>query len=190
MRCFQRFGFIATATLMLGGTFLLGSTHLPVAVAAAPSASEPPAQSCGGDAALRNLFKGAPAGMKVKDKVEIYDEKGLFNYIDGGAPLFINKHFRKLGAAEMASDQGGELTCDIYDMNGPGNAQAIFTAEKSPSSKTVVGWPEAISGPMSFVFYQGCYYVKLTAFDKKSERALPSLASALRDRMKTAAPSK
>jgi hypothetical protein len=37
---------------------------------------------------------------------------------------------------------------------------------------------------MSFVFSNGRYYVKLTAFDKKAEAALPELAKALRERMK------
>ena len=155
---------------------------------AASTSADQPATACGGDAALRNLFKGAPGGAKVKDKVELYDEKGLFNYIDGGAPLYVRHHFRRLGAAEMASDNGGELTCDIYDMNGPANAFSIFTAEKSSSFKPIAGWPEAASSPMAFVFHQGCYYVKLTAFDKKAESALPTLANALRERMKAAAP--
>jgi hypothetical protein len=53
----------------------------------------------------------------------------------------------------------------------------------------VANWPQAGSGPMWFIFHQGCYYVKLTAFDKKAESALPALASALRDRIKGVSPS-
>lgn len=87
----------------------------------------------------------------------------------------------------MALENGGELTCDIYDMNGPANASAIFGEEKSSAFKPVPKWPEAASGPLSFIFHQGCYYVKLTAFDKKAESALPAIANALRERMGGAA---
>lgn len=169
-------------------TLVLTASSLPASWLSGVSTSfaandQPQAAGCGGDAALKGFFKGATGGMKVKDKAELYDEQGLFNYIDGGAPLYIKHHFRRLGAAEMVTDNGGEMTCDIYDMNGPANATAIFTEEKSSTFKPVPKWPEAASGPMSFLFHQGCYYVKLTAFDKKAEGALPTIANALRARM-------
>jgi hypothetical protein len=170
------------ATVVVGVTSLV-SLGSPTSFAANAPSEPPAAVTCGGDAALRNLFKGAPGGVKVKDKVELYDEKGLFNYIDGGAPLYIKHHFRRLGAAEMATADGGELTCDIYDMSGAANSTAVFGEEKSSAFKSVAKWSDAASGPMAFIFHQGCYYVKLTAFDKKAEGALPALAAALRDRM-------
>ena len=176
----------ALVTLGIGGVVILGGRHLPTALAAGASASAVtpgPAQSLG-DAALRGFFKGALAGAKLKDKVTLYDEKGLFDYIDGGAPLYVKHHFRKLGAAEVVTDSGGELVCDIYDMNAAENATTIFDSEKSAAAKPVTGWPGAAAGPMWFVFHHGCYYVKLTAFDKKAEATLPALARALRDKMK------
>ncbi len=136
------------------------------------------------DQALRALFAPPPDGAKVKEKVALYDEKGLFDYIDGAAPIFIERHFRKLAAAEMATPEGSDLVCDVYDMATPENAQAIFDKEKSPNAKLVDGWPEAIVGPMSFVFHHGRYYTKLTAFDAKAEAALPVVARSLKGRMK------
>jgi len=122
--------------------------------------------------------------VRIKDKVALYDAKGLFDYIDGAAPLFIDRGFRRLGAAEMATPDGGELTCDVYDMGSPDNARAIFTKERSPSAKSVPGWDGAVAGPKSFVFHYGKYYVKLTAFDDKAESRLPELAKALKERMR------
>lgn len=114
----------------------------------------------------------------------LYDEKGLFDYIDGAAPIFIERHFRKLGAAELVTADGSDLVCDVYDMATGENAQSIFDKERSTSAKTVDGWAEAISGPMSFVFHHGRYYVKLTAFDAKAEAAMPLVARALQEKMK------
>jgi hypothetical protein len=135
------------------------------------------------DAPLLALFEGSPGGAKAKAMPSLYDEKRLFDYIDGAAPLYIDRHFRRLAAAEMATADGADLTCDVYDMREAENAASIFLSEKSGSSKTVDDWPQALVGSMSFVFRKGRYYVKLTAFDKKSEAALPGLALALRERM-------
>jgi hypothetical protein len=144
-----------------------------------PPAKPAPKAALDPDQALKDLLAGNPGGAKVKEKVELYDDKGLFDYIDGGAPAFIDKHFRKLAAAEMAFEKG-ELTCDVYDMVAPENAAAIFASEKGPSAKPLDGFPNAVTGPMSLVFHAGRYYVKLTAFDKAGEAGLPELAKALK----------
>jgi hypothetical protein len=136
------------------------------------------------DAVLRELFAPPLAGATAGEPVELYDDKGLFDYIDGAAPIFLERGFRMLGAAEMSTEDGGDLTCDIYDMRTPENAESIFEAERSDAAQPVPDWPGAIAGKGSFVFHHGRYYVKLTAFDPASEAVLPALAAALRDRMK------
>ena len=150
----------------------------------AVAAGKPRASGAEADKTLLELFQGELGGAKIKDKVGLYDEKGLFDYIDGAAPIFIQRHYRKLAAAEMASADGADMVCDVYDMAEPANAESIFNAEKSATAKPVADFPDAISGPMSFVFRSGRYYVKLTAFDKKAEAALPGLAKALKGKMK------
>ena len=167
---------VALPSLLIGWLLGSGSRGPPPDLAPAPAAVEE-------DASLTALFKDSPGGAKLKEKVELYDDKKLFDYIDGGAPTFIEKNFRKLAAAEMASPEGSELTCDIYDMRTGKDAQAIFSAERSASAKPIDGWAEAIHGNLSFVFHRGRYYVKLTAFDKKAEALLPKLAAALKERM-------
>ena len=136
------------------------------------------------DATLKSLFETPLPGAKVKEKVALYDEKGLFDYIDGAAPIFIERHFRRLAATEMATPEGSDLVCDVYDMGTSENAQSIFNAEKSANAKVVEGWPEAIAGSMSFVFHNGRFYTKMTAFDAKAEAALPLVARALKEKMK------
>jgi hypothetical protein len=146
------------------------------------ASARPPGQDA--DVALRALFDGPFTGAKLKEKVTLYDAKGLFDYIDGAAPIFIERHFRQLGAAEFSTPEGSDLVCDVYDMATPENALSIFLKEKSSQAKLVEGFPDAISGPLSFVFHQARYYTKLTAFDAKAEATLPAVARALKERMK------
>jgi hypothetical protein len=157
--------------------------HRAPPAAAVPAGNSRPS-GAEADKTLLALFQGDLGGAKVKDKVGLYDEKGLFDYIDGAAPIFIDRHYRKLAAAEMASADGSDMVCDVYDMAEPANAQSIFNAERSATAKPVADFPDAISGPMSFVFHSGRYYAKLTAFDAKAEAALPGLAKALKGKMK------
>jgi hypothetical protein len=157
-----------------------GRQALPVE--RAPAAARPAGSEA--DAALRALFEPPLAEVKIKEKVALYDEKGLFDYIDGAAPIFIERHFRRLAASEFATPEGSDLVCDVYDMATPENAQSIFDKEKSAQARPVDGWPEAIVGPMSLVFHHGRYYTKLTAFDAKAEAALPLVARALKEKMK------
>jgi hypothetical protein len=179
------FVFLALVPPVFIGWMIREGRRAPAAPAHATAApSEPGPPGADADAALLALFEGELGGAKVKDKVALYDGKGLFEYIDGAAPIFIERHFRKLAAAEMVSADGSDLVCDVYDMAAPANAQSIFEAEKSPAARPVADFPEAIAGPMSFVFRQGRYYVKLTAFDGKAEAALPGLARALKEKMR------
>ena len=173
------FAVLALVPLALVGTLVWQGNKAPPAEHAA-------ARSAGGDAVavLRWLFDFKLASAKIKEKISLYDDKGLFDYIDGAAPIFIERHFRKLAATELSTPEGSDLVCDVYDMATPDNAQSIFDKEKSAQAKPVEDWPGAIAGPMSFVFHQARYYVKLTAFDAKAEAALPLVARALKEKMK------
>jgi hypothetical protein len=175
------FGVLAVIPPILIGSMVWQGRKAPP-VERAPAVARAPGHEA--DAALRALFEPAPAGAKIKEKVALYDEKGLFDYIDGAAPIFIERHFRKLAAAELATPEGSDLVCDVYDMVAAENAQSIFDKEKSSQAKPVEGWPEAITGPMSLVFHHARYYAKLTAFDAKAEAMLPAVARALKEKMK------
>jgi hypothetical protein len=153
-------------------------------VATAVPAGKPRPSGAEADKILLALFQGDLGGATVKEKVTLYDERGLFDSIDGAAPIFIERHFRRQAATELATADGSDVDCAVYDMAEPANAQSIFDAEKSATAKPVTDFPDAIAGPMSFVFRASRYYVKLTAFDKKAEAALPGLAKALKGKMK------
>jgi hypothetical protein len=135
------------------------------------------------DAILRQLFSAPLATAKVSGAVELYDTNGLFDYIDGAAPIFIERGFRKLAAAEMTTEDGGELTCDVYDMQSADNAASIFDKEQPPKAEQLEVGDAGRMSAMAVMFRQGQFYVKLTAFDGPGEAALPAVASALSEAM-------
>lgn len=169
-----------------------GQTPRPevTAMAAAPDAGPPaapasqPAAPADPDAALRALFAEPLAGARPSGDVALYDAKTLFDYINGAAPLFIDRRFRRLAAAELVNEDGSELTCDVYDMTDAASAESIFAKERSPTAKEAPGWPQAVVGPMSLVFHHDRFYVKLTAFDARAEARLLDIAGALKGRLR------
>lgn len=133
--------------------------------------------------ALRALFRGELGGLSVSGDPSAFDEKSLFDAIDGAAPIFLERKFRRSLSVELATATGHELTCDVYDMTDEEHARSIFEKERSSQAKVPADWPQALAGPMSLVFHQGRFYVKMTAFDAEAEEALPRLGRALREKM-------
>jgi hypothetical protein len=148
--------------------------------AAPPAAGLPP----GDDAALARLFETLAPAARLKAPVVLYDEKLLYEYIDGGAPLYVARHFRRLAAAELDAAGGAELNADVYDMAAPENAAAIFALESSAQARPAPGFDAGRTGPMSLVFRQGRFYVKLTAFDPRGEAALAEVGRAIAARLR------
>jgi hypothetical protein len=171
---------VAVPVVLIGWMWWHGRRAPPPDPAVAAAASQPRDE----DARLKDLLRLPLAGLSVKGGITLYDAQKLFDYIDGAAPIYIERHFRRLAAGELATTDGGELTCDVYDMSTPADAASIFAAERSPAAKTPPDWPEALTGPKSFVFREGRYYVKLTAFDGQAEAVLPQLARELKGRMR------
>jgi hypothetical protein len=142
------------------------------------------ASSAAADLEPAKLFRALSPAAELKGQIASYDEKTIFDYIDGAAPLYLQRHFRRLSAVELTVSGGGELTADVYDMAAPENAASIFAAERSPSARPVSGLEAAAAGSMSLVFQRGRFYVKLTAFDARGEAALPQVARALAREMR------
>jgi hypothetical protein len=163
-------------------SLVVASAPASAPVAASKPAVAPKPAALDEDGKLRALFKLPLAGVKIDGQVKLYDQQGLFDYIDGAAPIFIERNFRKLAAADLLAGDGS-LTCDIYDMRSADNAASIYTKEKSPTATAVAIGDQAHQGSMSLVFRRDRYYVKLTAFDKTAEALLPELARALVGRM-------
>lgn len=156
------------------------------ATVASPSAGAPEPEAKPAtddeDTTLKALLATPLAGATVDGKVTLYDADGLFDYINGAAPIFIERKFRKLAATDLKFGDG-EATCDIYDMSEPDNAKSIYDKERPQSAKTFEVGEQGHSGSMALVFRQGRYYVKLTAFDPDAEEQLPKLAALLVERM-------
>lgn len=84
---------------------------------------------------LAGLLPDAPKGWIKSEIHEIYDRQNLFDYIDGGAEVYLAYDFQKLIVQEYSpalkdSLQGKSITVEIWRMNSSADAYGIFSLDQ------------------------------------------------------------
>lgn len=130
-----------------------------------------------------DLLRSPPAGARAKGTVQLFGPDELADYIDGGAPPYVDAGFVRLAAAELSTSAGHGFACDLYDMGTPANAESMARRERSASLASPAGWPEAAAGEGALFFPERRWYVKLTALDPEAGAFLETFGRALRGRL-------
>ncbi len=123
-----------------------------------------------------------PGKLTPQEVATYYKADSLYQYIDGGADVYLLYDFRVLLHLELKSGSA-EITADVYDMGRGEDAFGIYSAERSPKYKFV---PIGIEGYRSkgiLNFVQDHYYVKLQADGAKADPLLDPLARTLSQRI-------
>ena len=97
----------------------------------------------------------------------IYDRETLFDYMDGGAEVYLAFDYRDVWTRRYADPGGRELTLDIYDMGSSAEAFGIFSCDREDPPAGIGQDSEYGFGLLRF--RQGRYYVAVTAtFDDEA----------------------
>lgn len=115
---------------------------------------------------------------EAREADHVYDRTTLYDYMDGGAEVFLAFDFREVWTRRYTGPQGGakgegrELTLDIYDMGSPAEAFGIFSCDREDPDAGIGQESEAGFGLLRF--WQGRYFVTVTASteDEVSQRAV------------------
>jgi hypothetical protein len=91
-----------------------------------------------------------------------YSPDTLFDYIDGGAEVFLAYGFVELLVAELVEDgnPASRATLEIYNMGTLENAFGVFKAEQGGDPYTLPGGSEGRLGQGMLQFYKDKWYVK------------------------------
>jgi len=65
-------------------------------------------------------------GWKLADDPAAYDKTTLYEYIDGGAELFIAYGFKTLYSFRYTSVEDEEIVIDVFDMGNSYDAYGVF----------------------------------------------------------------
>jgi hypothetical protein len=101
-----------------------------------------------------------------------YDRNTLYDYMDGGAEVYLAFDFRSVWARRFAGPGELEVTLDIYDMGSPEEAFGIFSSAREDPDAGIGQDSEYGYGLLRF--RQGRYFVTVTASeeDEASEKAV------------------
>ena len=123
-----------------------------------------------------------PTGVSREEAASFYKPDTLYEYIDGGADVYLLYDFQRL-LHQNFKTRDGELTLDIYDLGTPENAFGIYSAERSPRYKFVTLGVEGYRSEGTLNFVQDRYYVKLAASGAGVGAALDPFARMLSRRI-------
>ena len=83
---------------------------------------------------LTELSKQLPAeinGWQKSAETTLYTPKNLFEYINGGAELYISYSFKHVLAQKYTKADLPEITVDVFDMGSSFNAFGVFRCARS-----------------------------------------------------------
>lgn|SRR3990167_6083630 len=108
---------------------------------------------------------------------KIYDDRSLYDYIDGGAPFYIDKGFLKLINNEYLEGDDSFIV-DIYMMKDDKSAASLFNAVKKKDAKPLRIGKEGQEGINQVEFFQDKYFVRVAAFktDTKTKDTIKKFA--------------
>ncbi len=115
-------------------------------------------------------------GWSVSEADRIYDAENLYEYIDGGAELYLSYGFKKAYCRIYSAPNQPDIFLDIFDMGESKNAYGVFAHSRETESHEFGMDSQYTSGLL--LFWKGKYYVSILASPEteKSGEAVKLLA--------------
>jgi hypothetical protein len=121
--------------------------------------------------------KAAPQGSATA-----YNPDSLYQYIDGGADIYLLYDFKTLLHQDFKSG-AADLTVDIYELSNAEDAFGIYASERSPSYKFMALGAEGYRDKGILNFFADRYYVKLSGSGANVDALLDQFARLLSGRI-------
>lgn len=132
---------------------------------------------------LASFFREPLPGKVAKQgSATTYNPDSLYQYIDGGADLYLLYDFKTLLHQDFKSG-ATELTADIYEMSQPEDAFGIYASERSPTYKFIAIGAEGYADKGTLNCFEDHYYIKLSGSGANVDALLDQFARTLSSRI-------
>ena len=114
--------------------------------------------------AVEKIIETVPkeiSGWKVEGQDEFYNRETLYEYIDGGAELYLTYDFQNVFARRYLKQNAPEIVLEIYDMNSSKDAYGIFSSERQ-DEEVGIGQDSEYGGGL-LRFWKKKYFVSILA---------------------------
>ncbi|MCB0804509.1 MAG: hypothetical protein KDC05_01850 [Bacteroidales bacterium] len=108
------------------------------------------------------------------DSVNTYTDEDLYMYINGGADLYLEYGFNKLGSCKYRNRLASKIILEVYQMKNDAGAFGVFTINSSGKGKKIEIGNEAVQYDYYLHFWKQNYYVRC-ASTVKSEGVIDTL---------------
>jgi Family of unknown function (DUF6599) len=118
------------------------------------------------------------------DSLRVFRGNELYLLIDGGADIYLEYGFSRVGALHFVNGRMGQAALEIYEMNDPISAYGIFSYLAAGTGKPASIGQSGIGGEDFVIAWKGRYVVSVTALDEGGRGELIDLARAVDLKMK------
>jgi hypothetical protein len=125
-------------------------------------------------------------GFSISRAPVYYGPQNLWNYIDGGAPPYLDYGFREVATFTVTLlPDSLSIVVDIYDMNDNLGAFGIYSNELDTEAKILKIGAEGYSSSNALFFWKGRFYIKIVAASEsaRSYLSLEQLGRAIEKRI-------
>ena len=129
-----------------------------------------------GTSDLALLMPDTLAGWKVVQDDARYTRDTLYDYIDGGAELYLSYGFKRVVNRTYVRPRQPDMVVDIFDMGTSQNAYGVFSHSMETVESTFGQGSQSSEGLV--LFFKGQYYISIMAHPEtpQSKKALFNLA--------------
>ena len=109
---------------------------------------------------MTDIYQSLPDQIqewKTAGKDMFYDRGTLFDYMNGGAEVYLAFDFRRVLVRKFQRPDGEEMTLDIYEMGSPPEAFGIFSCDREDEEAGIGQGSEYGFGLLRF--WKGSYFV-------------------------------
>ncbi|MEW6368798.1 MAG: DUF6599 family protein [Acidobacteriota bacterium] len=92
---------------------------------------------------------------------QTYDRKSIYQYIDGGAELYLAYDFQQVLARTFTGPGQGEIVLEVYEMGSAADAFGVFTSEREEADAGIGQGSEFGGGLLRF--WKGDFFVSVMA---------------------------
>lgn len=130
---------------------------------------------------LSTLLPAEAAGWRPAARDAVYTPETLFEYIDGGAELYISYGVRRVLSRRYVrpGQKDATITVDVFDVGAAANAFGLYShSREKPTDE--IGQGSEYAGGLLF-FWKGPYYVSVLGFPAgpEVERAVKSIGTSI-----------
>ncbi len=116
------------------------------------------------------------AEWKLSDDLQTFLPETLYEYIDGGADLYLSFDFEELQVAEYLNDKKASMTVEVYRHKTPFDAFGIYSQERLPSADPLNIGAQGYADKDMLNFVLGNYYVKIDGYKIEDQTILTLFA--------------